>query len=446
MVRTTRLNPTSKHSPKPNPDFATIIAHQLQNILPQIVTQVTANVNNVNGGNGNGGNDGCSYKTFSACNPKEFDGKGGAVALTRWIEKMESVFENSGCTANQRVRYDASCFVNKALTWWNTQVQVKGREAAIGMSWNDFKALLVEEFCPSNKMEKLENEFWNHTIVGANHVAYTDRFPRTGQTSSTLITPESSPYQEDPKVVMGTFSLNNQFSTVLFNSGANFSFISTEFAPLLNVEPCIVNPSYAIEIADGKSVEVDRVIHDCKLELGNSLFTIDLIPLGHGSFDVIVGMDWLSKNKAVITSWCEVLIPFVYPEDLSGQPPTTSEFRIDLVPRATPIAKSPYRLAPSEMQELFGQLQELQDKGYVRPSHSSWGAPVLFVKKKDGSFRMCINYRELNKITIKNHYPLPRIDDLFDQLQGACYFSKIDLQSGYHQLCVHEDDIPKTAF
>ncbi|GJX09308.1 putative reverse transcriptase domain-containing protein [Tanacetum coccineum] len=137
----------------------------------------------------------------------------------------------------------------------------------------------------------------------------------------------------------------------------------------------------------------------------------------------------------------------VFPEDLSGLPPQRQvEFRIDLVPGATPVAKSPYRLAPSEMQELSRQLQELQDKGFIRPSHSPWGAPVLFVKKKDGSFRMCIDYRELNKITIKNRYPLPRIDDLFDQLQGACYFSKIDLRSGYHQLRVHEDDILKTAF
>ncbi|GJR45007.1 putative reverse transcriptase domain-containing protein [Tanacetum coccineum] len=102
------------------------------------------------------------------------------------------------------------------------------------------------------------------------------------------------------QLVTGTFSLNNQFATVLFDSRVDFSFISTKFAPLLNVEPCIVNPGYVIEIIDGKSVEVDRVIRDCKLELGNSLFTIDLIPLGYGSFDVIVGMDWLSKNKVVI--------------------------------------------------------------------------------------------------------------------------------------------------
>nr|GEV28109.1 putative reverse transcriptase domain-containing protein [Tanacetum cinerariifolium] len=113
--------------------------------------------------------------------------------------------------------------------------------------------------------------------------------------------------------------------------------------------------------------------------------------------------------------------------------------------RTVSVAKSPYRLAPSELEELSGQLKELHDKGFIRPSSSPWGAPVLFVKKKDRSFRMCIDYRELNKLTIKNRYPLPRIDDLFDQLQGLQYFSKIDLRSGYHHLRVHEDDIPKTT-
>ncbi|GKF95653.1 putative reverse transcriptase domain-containing protein, partial [Tanacetum coccineum] len=110
------------------------------------------------------------------------------------------------------------------------------------------------------------------------------------------------------------------------------------------------------------------------------------------------------------------------------------------------VAKSPFRLAPYELEELSGQLKELQDKGFIRPSSSPWGAPILFVNKKDGSFRMCIDFRELNKLTVKNRYPLPRIDDLFDQLQGSQFFSNIDLRSGYHQLRVHEDDIPKTAF
>ncbi|GJS02159.1 putative reverse transcriptase domain-containing protein [Tanacetum coccineum] len=133
-------------------------------------------------------------------------------------------------------------------------------------------------------------------------------------------------------------------------------------------------------------------------------------------------------------------------EDLAGVFLRQVEFQIDLVPGAAPVARAPYRLAPSEMKELSEQLKELSDKGFIRPSSSPWGAPVLFVKKKDGSFRMCIDYRELNKLTVKNRYPLPRIDDLFDQLQGSSVYSKIDLRSGYHQLRVLEEDIPKTAF
>ncbi|GKF07096.1 hypothetical protein Tco_0041320, partial [Tanacetum coccineum] len=110
-----------------------------------------------NGGNGNGGNNGYSYMGFLAYNPRDYDGKGGVVALTRWIEKMESVIENSRCAENQKVKYAASSFINKALTWWNTHIQARGREAVIGMTWVEFKALLVEEFCPSNEMEKLES-------------------------------------------------------------------------------------------------------------------------------------------------------------------------------------------------------------------------------------------------------------------------------------------------
>nr|GFA31570.1 putative reverse transcriptase domain-containing protein [Tanacetum cinerariifolium] len=137
----------------------------------------------------------------------------------------------------------------------------------------------------------------------------------------------------------------------------------------------------------------------------------------------------------------------VFPEDLPGLPPTRPvEFQIDLVPGAAPVVRVPYRLAPSKMKELAKQLKDLFDKGFIRPSSSPWGASVLFVKKKDGSFWMCIDYRELNKLTVKNRYPLPRIDDLFDQLQGSSVYSKIDLRSGYHQLRVREDDILKTAF
>nr|GFA98873.1 putative reverse transcriptase domain-containing protein [Tanacetum cinerariifolium] len=116
------------------------------------------------------------------------------------------------------------------------------------------------------------------------------------------------------------------------------------------------------------------------------------------------------------------------------------------VPGAAPVAQAPYRLAPSRMEDLSEQLKELSDKGFIRHSSSPWGASVPFVKKKDGSFQRCIDYRELNKLTVKNRYPLPRIDDLFDQLQGSSVNSKIDLRSGYHQLRVREEDIPKKAF
>ncbi|GKF27331.1 putative reverse transcriptase domain-containing protein, partial [Tanacetum coccineum] len=137
----------------------------------------------------------------------------------------------------------------------------------------------------------------------------------------------------------------------------------------------------------------------------------------------------------------------VFPDELPGLPPPRQvELRIDLIPGVAPVARAPYRLAPSEMKELSKQLQELSKKGFIRPSSSPWGASVLFMKKKDGSFRMCIDYRELNKLTIKNRYPLPRIDDLVDQLQGSSVYSKIDLRSGYHQLRIREEDIPITAF
>ena len=137
----------------------------------------------------------------------------------------------------------------------------------------------------------------------------------------------------------------------------------------------------------------------------------------------------------------------MFPDDLPGLPPEREiDFPIDLVPGTTPIFLPPYRMAPAELKELKTQLQELVDRGFIRLSISPWGAPVLFVKKKDDTWRLRIDYRQLIKVTIRNKYPLPRIDDLFDQLQGAKVFSNIDLRSGYHQLRIRESDIPKTTF
>ncbi|GJT35754.1 hypothetical protein Tco_0926173 [Tanacetum coccineum] len=224
------------------------------------------------------------------------------------------------------------------------------------------------------------------------------------------------------------------------------------------------------------------------------------MPIELRTFDVIIGMDWLANNDGVIICGkkevhipiknrtlvvkgdsnssrlkvisyikarkyikrgCHLFLahviekekskkclkdvpvihdfPEVFFDDLPGLPPPRQvEFKINLVPGVAPVARAPYRLAPSEMKELSEQLKELLEKGFIRPSSSPWGAPILFVKKKDGLFRMCIDYRKLNKLTVKNRYPLPRIDDLFDQLQGSSVYSKIDLRSGYHQLRVRE--------
>ena len=137
----------------------------------------------------------------------------------------------------------------------------------------------------------------------------------------------------------------------------------------------------------------------------------------------------------------------VFPNDLPGMPPDRDiDFCIDLELGTRPISIPLYRMAPAELRELKAQIQDLLDKGFIRPSASPWGAPVLFVKKKDGSMRMCIDYQQMNRVIIRSKYPLPRIDDLFDQLQGASVFSKIDLRSGYHQLKIRPEDIPKTTF
>ncbi|GJZ01670.1 putative reverse transcriptase domain-containing protein [Tanacetum coccineum] len=261
----------------------------------------------------------------------------------------------------------------------------------------------------------------------------------------------------DSNVVMGTFLLNDRYASILFNTGADRSFVSTTFSSLIDITPTTLDHYYDVELADGKIIRINTIIRGCTLNLLNHPFNINLMPIEVGSFDVIVGMNWLAKCHAVIDCAEKIIRHHVFlanitskeTEDRSGEKrhenvPIVRDFP-DVFPEELP-ARAPYRLAPSEMKELSEQLQELSDKDFIRPSSSPWGAPVLFVKKKDGSFRMCIDYRELSKLTVKNRYPLPRIDDLFDQLQGSSVYSKIDLRSGYHQLRVREKDIPKTAF
>ncbi|GJV94488.1 putative reverse transcriptase domain-containing protein [Tanacetum coccineum] len=269
----------------------------------------------------------------------------------------------------------------------------------------------------------------------------------------------------DSNVVKCTFLLNNHYASMIFDLGADRCFVSTTFSSLLDITPNTLDVNYAVELANGRISETNTILRGYTLGLLGHPFNIDLMLVELGSFDVIIGMDWLANHHAMIVCDEKIEIeneseekrledvptirdfPEVFPEDLPGLPPTRQvEFQIDLVPGVAPVARDLYRLAPSKLQELSTQLQELSDKGFIRPSSSPWVAPVLFVKKKDGSFRICINYRELNKLTVKNRYPLSRIDDLFDQLQRSRVYSKIDLRPGYHQLRVQEEDNPKTAF
>ncbi|GJR62461.1 reverse transcriptase domain-containing protein [Tanacetum coccineum] len=282
----------------------------------------------------------------------------------------------------------------------------------------------------------------------------------------------------DSNVVKGAFLLNNHYASMIFDSGVNRSFVSTTFSTLLDITLDNLDVSYAVKLADERISETNTILRGCMLGLLGHPFNIDLMPVELGSFDVIIGMDWLANHHAVIVcdekivrilNGDEVLI-VQGDRDSKGEKSKLSitsctrtqkyikrdlpelsltrqvKFQIDLVPGAVPVARAPYRLAPSKLQELSTQLQELSDKGFIRPSSSPWGASVLFVKKKDGSFRMCIDYCELNKLTVKNRYPLPRINNLFDQLQGLRVYSKIDLRYGYHQLRVREEDIPKITF
>ncbi|GJS56676.1 putative reverse transcriptase domain-containing protein [Tanacetum coccineum] len=440
-------------------DFSMVIAQQLQNLLPTITAQVGNHAGNFQGdvrnvivNNGRGG---CSYKECLACNPKNYDGNGGAIAYTRWTEKIES---------------------------------------------EDFKALMIEEFYLNNEMQKLEIEFWSHMMVGAGHAAYIGRFHELARLVPHLVTPENKRIErngslrknikkrgsggepsrdgnvkDDNKALCQGLQVRPRivnplnFRNLKIACGACFECGGTDHyqatCPRLNraleqggnhpnqamdikggqgrgnngnlargrafvmgaekarqdlnivTESSKLGFSYEIEIASGQLIEINKVIRGCKLEIEGHTFDIDVIPFGHGSFDVIVRMDWLSRHKAEIVCHEKVfIIPLPHGEMIR----VLGEWPEEKV---------------RHLKSVKAKEQRLKDIVIIRNFSGI-----------DGSFRMCIDYSELNKLTIKNRYPLPRIYDLFDQLQGSQYFSKIDLQSGYHQLRVHEDDILKTAF
>jgi hypothetical protein len=283
--------------------------------------------------------------------------------------------------------------------------------------------------------------------------------------------------QEAPDVVIGMFLINDTFVVVLFDSGVSYSFISAAYVRKHNL-PLALLRCQMIVSSPGGDMFARLLCLKVNLKIRGVDFVTNLIVLESNNIDVILGIDMFSKHKVLIGctkksvklttpegkemkfvtepvvtakgvanhakvnhldasqgSKVPVVNKFldVFPEELTGMPPDRDiEFVIELKPGTTPIYKIPYRMATPELAELMEHIKELLEKGFIHPSSSPWGAPVISVPKKDGTQRMCVDYRALNEVTIKNKYPLPRIDNLFNQLHGACVFSMIDLQSRYH--------------
>ena len=463
-----------------NPEIARLVSEQLIAALPNIVSQVAAGLNanqENNPGSGATRNRECTYKAFRTCNPKEFHGTEGAVGLLTWIEGMESVLHISKCAEVNKVEFAACLLQGRALTWWNTQVQNRGRETANRLTWEEFKRMLKEEYCPRSEIQKLEAELWNHEMVGSGIDSYTTRFHELAKLVPHLVTPEENRIdryiwglapeirgnvtsanpttlqdavnlatrltnnairsgmfasdkakgkrkmeepakkqsgertgknqkvirnfgvqtqtvekgkgvypkcdkcnnhhggrciiclkcnkgghfakdcrtrgrrtchecgspdhfrntcprlnrgpnanqarpanqesqrgkargrvfeigvdeaRHNPNVVTGTFLLNNHYASVLFDSGADRSFVSLKFRPKISLKSQKLKEDYVVEFANGQDVRASDVITECTLNLAKNNFSIDLIPIEIGSFDIIVGMDWLSKNRAKI--------------------------------------------------------------------------------------------------------------------------------------------------
>ena len=292
---------------------------------------------------------------------------------------------------------------------------------------------------------------------------------------------------EGEPVKAGTFPVNQHLVVVLFDSGSSHSFMSQLFAQ--KHDQAVTDLGYGYRISSvGADVLTNNVVQGATLDISNRVFRVNLVVMPGLVLDVIMGINWMNEWDAVIDARKRVLslreprgncsfqvplprrfdfasiscatqvipltqihvvceFPDVFLEELPRLPPDREvEFAIELILGTTPISRRPYQIPPNELTELKTQLKELLDKGFIRPSSSESGCPALFVKKKDQSLRMCVHYRPLNAVTIKNKYPLPRIDILFDQLSKAKVFSKIDLRSEYHQIKIHPQDIPKTTF
>nr|GEV19865.1 uncharacterized mitochondrial protein AtMg00810-like [Tanacetum cinerariifolium] len=357
----------------------------------------------------------CSYKEFMSCQPFNFK--------------------------DSKVKFATSTLTEEALSWWNSFAHPIGLEEYYKITC-DHKRKFDDRRNYNNYQNNRNN---NNNNRNNDHHQQHNRRKETVRAYADTPTVNSGNYR-NKGLATGSNLLpvavtchacgekghyKSQCQKINHNAQGRAYMLRDKNA---HQDPNVVTDAiYDIEMADGNLVSTNTIIQGCTLTLLNQPFKIDLMSIKLGSFDVVIGMDWLSKYHAKIL--CDEKVIHI---------PIDSETLI--IRGATPVARAPYGLAPLELQELSNQLQELADRGFIQPSTLPWGAHVLFVKKKDGSFKMCIDYQELKKLTINNCYLLLRIDDLFNQHQGSSVYSKIDLRSGYHQLRVTNEDIPKTTF
>nr|GEV31622.1 hypothetical protein [Tanacetum cinerariifolium] len=379
--------------------------------------------------------------------------------ITSRINKALTADQDSECAKGKKVKFAAVTLQGPALTWWNFKVATMGSKAVNQIPFTKMKQLMTAEFCTAEEMclrmvepksvkvdayirglsKNIKGEV---TSSKPTNLSEADNQKQGNARAMTTASSEGNVPTGPFPMFDHCFVLHIGHCTIQCHKYGKVGHKSRYYKEKIvatgaNAQPiwtgynCDV--SYEVELADGKVVSTNTVSRGCTLNLVNYLFKIDLVPIELGTFDVIIGMDWLAEHDAMFVAhvtekklkekrleYVSVIHDFlkVFPDDLPGLPPPMQvEFRIVLVLGVAPVACTPYLLAPSEMKELLVQLQELLEKEFIRSSLSLWGASMLFVKKKDGSFWMCLSV-----------------------------YTKIDLRSGYHQLHIKEEDIPITVF